>query len=363
MSGAPRVRFCKSGPDEVRIAYTVIGRGPPLVKAGNWLSQLEVMWASPLWRHWIDALAQHYTLVLYDPRGCGLSDRAPPALSFDAWLRDLEAVVEAAGLERFALLGFSGGALFAMAYAARHPARVSHLVLHAAFARGANRRDASREDLALSNGLATLVEFGWGSSFSTFHRLFALQFMPDATVEQQRLFEALIRASTSPEQAVRRLQIVHDADVTVLAARLACPTLVLHAVGDARVPFEEGRRLAGLIPGARFVALRSRNHILAENEPAWRQWLDAVTSFLPREDEGPSVAGLTRRERELLTFVVRGWANREIAAALRLSIKTVKNHLSHAFSKLGVRNRAQAIVLLHEARAGREPPPAARPAA
>jgi pimeloyl-ACP methyl ester carboxylesterase/DNA-binding CsgD family transcriptional regulator len=338
-----QIRFCTTS-EGVRIAYAATGEGPPLVKVSNWLSHLELDWGSPVWRHWLTALAKDHTLVRYDERGCGLSDWDVPQLSFEAWVSDLETVVDTLGLERFPLLGISQGASIAIAYAVRHPERVTHLILHGGYARGRLKRGvgSAHKEAAM---MVELAEIGWGKENPAFRQFFTTQFIPDGTPEQHRWFNELERVSTSPHNAAQFFRIFNDIDVTDIASRVACPTLVLHADGDARVLFEEGRLLASLVPGARFVPLASRNHVLLEHEPAWTRWLEEVRGFLPHSRaSGGLFDALTRREAELVELIARGLDNAQIAARLSLSEKTVRNHITSIFSKLEVENRSQAIV-------------------
>jgi serine/threonine protein kinase/DNA-binding SARP family transcriptional activator/alpha-beta hydrolase superfamily lysophospholipase len=278
------IRFCQST-DGVRLAYATVGSGPPLVKAANWLSHLEYDWQSPIWRHWLIGLAQQHTLIRYDERGCGLSDWDVADISFEAWLRDLETVVEAAGVERFPLLGISKGGSIAIAYAARHPEKVSHLILYGAYARGRLIRNPELQQAEEAELTRNLIRIGWGRENPAFRQVFASTFLPDGTQEQQRWFNELQRVSASPENAARIYAGSNLTDVRDVAARLHVPTLVLHARGDMRVPFEEGRLLASLIPGARLVPLDSNNHILLEDERAWPQFLNEVTQFTQTEPE------------------------------------------------------------------------------
>ncbi len=277
------IRFCQSA-DGVRLAYATIGAGPPLVKAANWLSHLEFDWQSPIWRHWLIGLAQQHTLIRYDERGCGLSDWNVDDFSFEAWVRDLEAVVDAAGVERFPLIGLSQGGPIAIAYATRHPERVSHLILYGSYARGKLKRDLTAEKIDEVETLVKLIRIGWGRENPAFRQVFTSMFIPDATLEQYRWFNDLQRASASPENAARLVEGFNAIDVRQLAAQLDLPTLVLHARGDMRIPFEEGRLLASLIPGARLVTLESNNHILLEHEPAWQKFLSEVHEFLATPD-------------------------------------------------------------------------------
>ncbi|CAG0935836.1 serine/threonine-protein kinase PknK [Thermoflexales bacterium] len=277
------IRFCQSA-DGARLAYATIGAGLPLVKAANWLSHLEFDWHSPIWRHWLIGLAQQHTLIRYDERGCGLSDWNVDDLSFEAWVRDLEAVVDAAGVERFPLIGISQGGPIAIAYATRHPERVSQLILYGSYARGKLKRDLTAEQIAEVEMLLTLIRLGWGSENPAFRQVFTSMFIPDGTLEQYRWFNDLQRASASPENAARIIEGFNTIDVRQLAAQLNLPTLVLHARGDMRIPFEEGRFLASIIPGARLVTLDSNNHILLEHEPAWQKFLSEVHEFLATPD-------------------------------------------------------------------------------
>ena len=334
-----QIRFCTAA-DGVRIAFATHGTGPPIVRASTWLTHLESDWQSPLWRHWLEGLADGHTVVRYDERGCGLSDWAVEDLSLQAWVGDLETVVDAAGLERFALLGTSHGGPIVIAYAARHPERVSHLVLYGTYARGRLMRSApEREEAEL---LVSLVRVGWGQANPAFRRVFTTLFVPGATPEQMDWFDELQRVSTSPETAARIRRARGEVDVMALASRVAVPTLVLHARDDAVVPVAEGRLLATLVPDARFVPLAGANHILLADEPAWPAFLAELHAFLGRA--APSVAEelpeLSPREREVLGLVAAGLDNEGIAARLYLSVRTVERHLSNIYAKLGVSGKA-----------------------
>jgi len=274
-----RIRFCTAS-DGVRIAYATSGAGPPLVKPANWLTHLENDWESPVWRHWLRELSRGHTLVRYDERGSGLSDRDVPDLSFDAWVRDLETVVDAAGLERFPVLALSQGCAVAIAYAARHPERVTRLVLYGGYAQGAIARARTPQELEEATMLTHSMPLFWGRDNPAFRLFFAARFVPEGTPEQMRWFSELQRVTTSPEIAVRLRSTAAEIDVTDLAPRVRAQTLVLHATGDAAVPFDQGRLLAALVPGARFISLESRNHILLEGEPAWSRFTDEVRRFL-----------------------------------------------------------------------------------
>lgn len=347
------IRFLTSD-DGTRIACAESGDGPPLVKVANWLSHLEFEWDSPVWRHWLTELSRRYRLVRYDQRGCGLSDWNAKDISFHAWLRDLERVVDATGLERFPLLCISQGASIGIAYAVSHPERVSHLVIHGGYARGRAVRASTPEESEVAAMMLRMVELGWGKANPAFRQVFTARFLPEASLEQQRWFNELQRTSASPESALRLLAAAGAIDVVDLLPKVACPTLILHSDNDAAVPFEEGRLLASRIPGARFVPLESQNHLLLESEPAWRRFLEELDGFLPGRMPMPhAFGGLTPRERDLLELLARGRDNAQIAATLGLSEKTVRNHVTHIFAKLEVETRAQAIVMARDAGFGK----------
>ena len=273
------IRFC-TAPDGVQLAYSMIGQGPPLMKTGNWMTHLEFDLESPIWRHLYRELAKDHTLVRYDARGNGLSDRTVDEISFDAFVSDLEAVVDAARITRFALFGISQGCAISIAYAVRHPERVSHLILYGGFAVGFNRRSRSAAQKEEDAAMLTLMRLGWGKENAAFRQLFTSQFIPGGTKEQADWFNELQRITVSADVAARTLEAVGDTDVSGLLPRVSVPTLVLHAREDARVPFEAGRRMASGIPGARFVTLPGRNHLFLETEPAFSQFLEHTRAFL-----------------------------------------------------------------------------------
>ena len=293
-----QIRFCTSS-DGVRIAFATVGEGPPLVKAANWLSHLEFDWNSPVWSHWLRELSRDHTLIRYDERGCGLSDRDAEDYSLDAWVRDLEAVVDGLGLDRFPLLGLSQGGPIAIAYAVRHPERVSRLILYGSYSRGRSYRNLSAREHAERELMLQMIAVGWGQDHAAFRQVFTSLFIPEGTPEQTHWFNELQRVSATPESAARIARTFDELDVRQVATGVGVPTLVLHATGDLRIPFTEGRLLASLIPGARFVPLESRNHILLESEPAWLRFIREVRSFLgvpAGEDPMPPV-GTDRRRR------------------------------------------------------------------
>ena len=272
------IQFCTAG-DGVRIAYAVVGNGPPLVKTANWLNHLEYDWQGPIWSHLLRAMATRYRLVRYDERGNGLSDWDVSDISLDAFVSDLETVVDAIGLEKFSLLGISQGCAVSIAYAVRHPERVTSLVLYGGYARGRRKR-GQQSEIAQADALATLIREGWGQENPAYRQIFTSRFIPGATPEQAQWFNELQRITTTPDNAARIRGALDDMDVTGLLASVRAPTLVLHCRNDAVQPFEEGRRMAAGISGSRFVALEGGNHLILEHEPAWNRFLDEITRFL-----------------------------------------------------------------------------------
>ena len=279
------IRFCTTA-DGVRIAYATVGEGPPLVKAANWLNHLEFDWQSPIWRHLFEEFGRDHLLVRYDERGNGLSDWNVENLSFEALVQDMEAVIDAVGLDRFPILGISQGGPVAIAYAVRHPEKVSHLILYGTYARGWARRGSPPEEIERRHAYLTLTKLGWGQDNPAFRQLWTTLFMPDATQEQWHWFNELQRMTTSPENAFRLLTEFGKLDVVELLPQVKVPTLVLHCRNDAVAPFEAGRLVAGRIPGARFVPLEGRNHLLLESEPAWPKFVTEVRRFLEIEQFG-----------------------------------------------------------------------------
>ena len=341
------IRFCTSS-DGTRIAVASCGEGPVILRAAHWLSHVHHDTESPVWRPWVEALSARNTFVRYDPRGCGLSDRFVTDLSRPAWDADLEAVAATIDAEQFVLLGLSQGGALAIDYALAHPERVAKLVLINAYAQGARTRARTDADLLEAETLVNFVRIGWGRANPAFCRFFTNLFIPGGTEEQHGWWADLERRTASPEVAAALLRTMQGIDVLDRAARLDVPTLVLHCRGDMRVPFEEGCKLAGAIPGARFVPLESANHVLLPDEPAWTVLHDELTRFLGQDEpavhRAASKAGLTPAESAVLALVAEGLDNREIAARLGKSEKTVRNQVSVILDKLGVQSRAQAIV-------------------
>ena len=272
------IRYCHSS-DGARIAFAVSGKGSPVLRAAHWMSHLQYEWESPVWRHWIDALSVENTLVRYDERGNGLSDWNPPDMSFEAMVADLESVADTIGLDVFALLGVSQSCAVSVAYAVRHPERLSHLVLYGGYAKGWRKR-GSRNEIDTHEAMTTLIREGWGKDNPAFRQLFTETFIPGASREQMSWFNDLQRETASPVSASRLHQAFGDMDVSHILGKVRVPTLVLHARNDAAVPFEQGKALAAGISGARFVDLKSANHILLSDEPAFDDFIREVRAFL-----------------------------------------------------------------------------------
>jgi len=352
------IRFCASR-GRVRIAFATAGEGPPLVRVNNWFTHLELDWDNPVWRHWSEALAEGRTLIRYDPRGSGLSDRDATDFSLEAMVSDLEAVVDALNLPRFSIIGLCQGGAIAAAYAARHQERVSRLVLYDSYLHGAYAGDPGDKLAKQARMFAQMIEVGWGRRTGAFRELFANLLMPDAAPDQIRWIGELQRRSASAPTACQLWNSFNRFDVRTAARAVSAPSLVFHVRGDAMVPFEAGRRLAASIPNARFVPLEGKNHILLADEPAWATFRKELNDFLAtgeRVDDGAlqELEALTVREREILECIARGCTNPEIADHLRLSEKTVRNHVTNVFSKLGMQHRSQAIVAARKAGFGRD---------
>ncbi|MFL6731840.1 MAG: alpha/beta fold hydrolase [Sphingomicrobium sp.] len=284
------VRYCVAS-DGTRLAFSVMGEGPPLVKTANWLNHIEYDWESPLWRHWILEFTHGRSLVRYDERGNGLSDWDTPELSLGAFVDDLEHVVDCLELEQFDLFAISQGAAVSVAFAVRHPQRVRHLVILNGYAQGwAVRGDP--DELARREAMLTLTEVGWGADNPAYRQLFTNIYIPEATPKQMGWFNELQRRSASPENAVKLMRVLSGIDVRDLLPKLRTPTLIFHSRGDQAIPFAQGELLAAGIPNARFVPLESGNHILIESEPAWQEFSEISREFLnDRADVLPRVRG------------------------------------------------------------------------
>jgi pimeloyl-ACP methyl ester carboxylesterase/DNA-binding winged helix-turn-helix (wHTH) protein len=273
------IRFCVTA-DKVRLAYSTVGSGHPLVRVANCFNHLDFEWESPIWRHWVRDLAKGHSIMRYDGRGNGLSEWDVDDVSFEAWVHDLETVVDAAGLDKFALMGHSQGGAIAIAYAVRHPERVSHLVLCGAYSRGTHYRE-HRDAVEVRRALETLVQLNWGKTNPAFFQVVTNLYIPEkATPEEQLWFKDLQLISVSPANLVKTMRACDEINVRALLPSLSVPTIVFHSDRDRVAPPQEGRILAAEIPGARFVPLSSANHILLAEEPAWKIFRDEIASFL-----------------------------------------------------------------------------------
>lgn len=337
-SGA-RIAWAKSG--------SLDADAPLLVRTAHWMTHVEYDAVSPIFRPWLERLGRAVRLVRYDERGCGLSSADVVALGVEAAVEEVEAVVQAAGEPRFALLGISGGAATAIAFAARHPERVSHIVLLGSYSHGLLARSPSAEALQYFEATATLMRLGWGQRDSAVQQFFSATLVPEATPEQRQAMDQQQRRSCDGARAEAIFRARSALDVRELLPCLRCPALVLHGEGDAMVPAALGREVAAAIPGARFETLPTRNHVPLPGERAFERFCDAVTDFV-RERGGDEAARFTPRERELLHLVARGLDNLQIAAHTGLAEKTVRNQLSRLYARLGVGSRPHAVVRARE---------------
>ncbi len=280
-SAAQRTYVCRAA-DGARLAYARLGEGPPVVKAANWLSHLELDWKGELNRRWLELLSRGRCLVRYDARGNGLSDWSPPSLTFESFVSDLATVFDAAGIERAPVVGLSQGAAVAAAYAARHPERVSRLILIGGCARGWRVKGHARLTEQVE-AMMVLMRTGWGGRNAAFRQMFTSRFFPDASPELAEWWNELQRETTTPENAANLLSALGDLDVRDELPRVRAPALVLHARKDAVVPMKDGLELASGIAGARFVPLESGNHVLVPGEPAWQRFVAEVEAFLAQD--------------------------------------------------------------------------------
>jgi pimeloyl-ACP methyl ester carboxylesterase/DNA-binding CsgD family transcriptional regulator len=350
------IRFCTAS-DGVKLAYAVSGEGPPLVMSATWLSHLEHQWQSLAWRPWLDAFSRGHKLLRYDSRGCGLSDRNAGDLSFEKWVHDFECVIDAAAFKQFDVLATCWGGPVAIEYAARHPERVNRLILYGTYGRGRLRRNDRPDEIKKAKVLLDLTRLGWGRENHAFLQVWASAFQPGGTIEHLRSWCDQQRAATSADIAARLLEIGWSTDVTQAARKLKCPVLIVHPERDAMVPIDEGRLLASLITNSRFVQIDTENHMPLGDEPAWPHLVKEMRAFLSEPAATAACAilpldGLTPRERAVLDGIAEGLDNGEIAAALGLSQKTVRNHITRVFDKIGVEHRYQAIVRARDAGLG-----------
>lgn len=345
-----RIR-CTRSKDGTALGWASHGQGQPLVKTSNCPTHLELDLESPVWSHWVRFFGDHFHFVRYDERGCGLSDRDVEDLSFDRWVEDLEAVIEAAGIDGpVTLLGVSKGAATAIAFADKYPERVSRIIIYGGYAQGWGARGDPR-GAQLYQSIADLVALGWELENPVFRELITKRYIPNGNEEQIEWYNDLCLRTMSAAMAARLLKARADVDVRGLLGRIAVPVLVLHSNEDEVIPFAEGRLLATELPNAEFVELASRNHIVLKEEPAWVRFKEAILDFMERAPAvgatEPALGSLSRREREIVGLIGKAKSNPEIASELGLSERTVRNHASNLFRKLGVKSRAEAILHLH----------------
>jgi pimeloyl-ACP methyl ester carboxylesterase/DNA-binding CsgD family transcriptional regulator len=342
------VRYVNAS-DGTRLAWAEAGTGPVIVKAANWLTHLEYEWESPVWKHWLRFFSAQGRFVRYDERGCGMSEWQPGPITIDQWIDDLASVIDAVRPDApVTLLGISQGAPACIGYAIRHPERVARMILYGGYARGGALRGTPAAQVAFQ-AMVDLARVAWGRDNPTFRQVFTSRFIPGGTQEQLQWFNDLCLKTTSGEIVADLLRARAVVDITSSLGDVRTPTLVLHARGDEVIPVEEGRRLASGIAGAEFVELDSRNHILLEPEAAWLRFREAVLAYLHSGEAGESVfAALSLRERQVLSLIADGLSNTDIAGRLNISEKTVRNHASNVFDKLGVWSRAQAIVFARD---------------
>ena len=350
MGTAPDLmRYCSTS-DGVRLATRTLGQGPLIIKAANWLGNVRSDAQLRSSRHWVDHLTRHHTLTWYDARGCGLSDREVDEISLDAWVRDLEAVADASGQERFVLLGISQGAAIAIRYAVRHPDRVRGLILYAGFVRGVYHQGLSAKTVAVFDEMIRIAELGWGHDASGFRRLFSQHLLADAPAEVLAEYDAIHRQSVSGPMAARYMQAFFALDAREDTPRVSCPTLVMHVAGDSLILQREGELVASMIPGARWVSVPGRNHLPLASDPGWptlQREMDAFLATLETGESGASAPQLTTRQLEVLALVAAGSSDKEIARHLGLSPRTVEMHVAHALAALGARRRSDAVSRAH----------------
>lgn len=336
------VRFTTTN-EGLSLAWARSGSGPTLVKAAAWLSHLQFDDESPLWSHWVSFLEGNFDYLRYDERGCGMSDHNTGQLDLDSWTDDLTRIIAAADVPKpFALLAMSQGTGAAVAYAAKHPEHVSHLILIGGYARGAFQRNDVKQ-ATLYRAIVDIFAAGFDDENPAFREVFTKRFLPDGDPEKIRWFNELCQRTVTAETGARLIEARAQMDASTVLGDVRCPTLVLHARGDGVAPLSEGHYLAQHIPGAVLHVLDSDNHILQSDEPAWDEAKATILDFVGAQKPADSF-GLTARELTILTEICAAKSNKEIARTLGVSEKTIRNHATHIFAKLGVASRQEAIL-------------------
>ena len=326
-----RIAYCTTS-DGIRLAYSSLGRGSPIIRTSHWMTHVQHDLKSPIWRHTLLYLAQHHELVSYDARGEGMSQRDVGTLSFEAWQKDLEAVVEASGHRKFALFGCSQGAATAIVYAVQHPERVTHLILYGGFADNRRRWD----DKAAFDLARNLIRQGWGSDHDAYRQWFTSRFLPEGSADQFRYFNRMMRQSATPEIAEEHLATAATIDVSPLLAKVRVPTLVLHCVDDIVAPVECGREIAAAIAGARFVPLPGKNHLFLAGSEAHHEFAEAVADFLgdpPPPKSLPGTRNLHEHASAMVGAMEHNWLIKLVllagaAIGLALSLMQISGMLS-----------------------------------
>ena len=340
------VRFAETH-DDLSLAWARSGKGPPLVKAAAWLTHLEYDAQSPVWAHYVSFFEDNFDYVRYDERGCGLSDRETGQLTIESWEDDLSRVVNASGIDTpFALLAMSQGTGAAVRFAAAHPDKVTHLILIGGYARGAYHRGDDKA-ASMYRAIVEIFRAGLDDRNPAFREVFTNRFLPEGDPEKIAWFNDLCRRSVDAETGARLLDARGNMNVADKLAQVKCPTLVIHARDDGVAPLAEGRYLAQHIPDAELLILDSANHILQPDEPAWPIATQAMLEFIGHTTPA-SDYNLTQREQDILALIGAAKSNKDIARALDVSEKTVRNHATNIFAKMGVSSRQEAMLKLKE---------------
>ena len=349
VSSLPPIRYARSA-DDVRLAFTVTGEGPALVFVPCVpFSNLQMEWRNPLERQIFDQLARRLTLIHYDGRGTGHSQRDVTDLSLEAMVSDLEAVIDQADLPEVSLLGRYLSCPHAICYAARHPQRVKRMVLFGGSARGWDTLSARRTQALLS-----LIEQDW----DLFADTAAHQWMGWSAGDAGRAEADKIRGAVTPQIARATIRAASATDVTEQLPRVAAPTLVLHRRCLTLIPVDVSRSLARGLPRGRLVVLDGAQPTLFRQDPG--EVVSMLVDFFqdgiePAEaapqpdvagaaasDPAPLPASLSRRELDVLRLVAAGDSNAQIARRLGLSTHTIERHVANLYRKIDARGRADA---------------------